>query len=99
MPFAFAPRIHADRRKTTGAMEVQIRVQLCGVELLQSFGVLARNVAVADVFADDRAVLAFLAPSQEGMVTLSSDKVTLAASLLVSVVGGAVGAAFGELHP
>ena len=78
-------------------MEVQVRVQVRHVELPHRLRMPGGDVPVADVFANDGAVLAFLAPSEDGMFTLSPDKDAFAASLLVGVVLSAVGPALGEL--
>ena len=42
-PLALATRIQAHRRKSTGPMKVQVRVQVRGIELLHRFGVLGRR--------------------------------------------------------
>ena len=55
------------------------------------------DVPVADVFANDGPILSFLAPSEDGMFTLSPDKDAFAASLLVGVVLSAIGPALGKL--
>ena len=59
LPLTLATRIQADGGKSAGAMKVQVGIEVCRVELLQAFGMLGRNVAVADVLAYNGAVLAF----------------------------------------
>ena len=56
---ALAARIHADGGKSARAVIVQVGVQMRRVKLLNRFGILAWNVALADQIADHRAILAF----------------------------------------
>ena len=57
MPLAACVQAH--RGKPAWPMEVQVRIQLRRIELLQLFGVPGRNVAVADQLAYDGPVLSF----------------------------------------
>ena len=56
-PSALAARIGHHGGVPTRAMEVQIRVEVGHVELLQSFGMLAGNRAITDLLADHSSVL------------------------------------------
>jgi predicted enzyme related to lactoylglutathione lyase len=47
-----APRVYRHGCEATGTVKVQITVQNLGVELLQGFGVLCRDMPVADQLAD-----------------------------------------------
>src|SRR5665213_1185755 len=59
LPAPLASRVQTHRCKSARTMKIHVRVQVRGVELVNGFGVLAADVAVANVLADDRSVLAF----------------------------------------
>ena len=98
-PLALPSCIHADGGKPARSVEVQIRVQLCRIELVQRFGMLGGYVAIADELANDGPVFPFRALSEDVMFTLSRTRLTVAAAPVVGVVLAAASPAFGELHP
>lgn len=97
-PLALPSCIHADGGKPARSVEVQIRVQLCRIELVQRFGMLGGYVAIADELANDGPVFPFRALSEDVMFTLSRTRLTVAAAPVVGVVLAAASPAFGELH-
>ncbi len=60
-------RVHLDIGLRTGAVIVQIRVEVCAVELLDGVGVGRLNMAPAHMFADDGTVLGLRQPIVVGM--------------------------------